>query len=1721
MALFDDYLKTNPGWKPSAPTKTPKTLFDQMGPTNQVSISLDPTTRQINIKAPQYYIDSKEFKDQVLPQFKQLEGKQLTDTDFKQIVNSDMVKDLQQQADDVAVRHQAVQAYKKQFPKASEDDAMIFLRNVAAAQQSNKDENTQIVIGRNDDGTLKTKSVKDFLGQFKDMSDELKGRKLTGSLKQAEDPNTSEADRAIQLSIVKFLQDKGTLNASLGTKINRASLGALQSIGDSIVGKIASIPSAAISAAMGNGYKDLEANTKAQLEQDPAGSLEGANQVAQFAAPAASILATGADIAATAGAGEFGALKLANTISRTEQGARAVQGARAGLNALEETGLPGRIAANEVRQLPQNLTYGAAKTLTDGDYNAPQDFAINAAINAATLGVGRAGLSALRSIDTASNGTLLRASEAVGRTTARGVEAVEKIPGIGKAMKAFSTNFLDQASPLRRAARNAWARGDIETIGTADKPGYIDVSNAIRSAIQRGRGEARNFMEEAPEFSQAFQASDALAQMGDDQLRQANQYVNARQQLQYAETGRYQISKKKQEELSAIVSEHKNDENDAYYQAIADWNARITDFGVANGVYDEDLIRIMREDPSFASGYVRLQKSLPGIEDNVNVKPSAQRNLKNREATKKLKGPAALEDLEDPFVVANQHLNALSEIAATNRVNRIAVSAINEGWVNGRILQSPEDLRTRATLRNSFKEERDIVNELVGTQVTKLEGDLNKLVDDVEDFNGSGRVTVAKRIQDSIDDMVDQIIKDPKLNPEVQRLMDELGGGKEGAERVAALGVLNRNKKQITDRLETSLRNTELGREERASVVRDFDSQINDELDLELAQRGTGRSPLTSQFDELKRLNKELSPAVDKSNPGVQAYYDRGTKGYYELADPDMQNYFNMRKDLSEDNWFQRLMMNTSRIFKLTTTGINPTFLPVNLMRDFPQGAVTAGMNVLAPRTTHRALLESLGVADDEIDRLDREFTAFIGNSTQFDISREAERALESSYQIGKELERGPLKSVTVNLVDARHPGQQLRQVEDLFGKVETFTRERIYKARFESAISRGLGVEQAQQEALFYAANATTDFLNVGARVQSLVRTIPYLTAAINGKASFMRVWMLDPIGVTARLGAGIVTPMMWLAIHNLTDDERAAGYFKVPQFDRQNNLIVMLDDKNYIKIPLGQELAGLAAPFRERIEAHYGLEKNNFMQTMTKFVLSQSPVDLSPLAERNYAGNVDLGRAGSQIASTAVPQIFRQPIEMMTGRDLYTGAPINPTDQDLYDSGQVAPGEPITDADRTFAGRDSRTLGVLANIVNLPQGTLQAAVKNYGGAVGQMMLNSLDKLVGAPAEKQGGKALDEALAGRFFGGSFDQMQNDFYAGVDRLDREKQILQEQLTRLNQSTYGGGDPAAVTEQRQQLIDKFGEQVATFANTYGDFYQRAGGIRPFQLDAIVRLLNLAPDQQGTFDPGTYQNDAVSQVAQEAKSDAVRRATDLGLDTSNDRDRYGRLLVDDNGNPYEDITRSSWANSNITQRVYGAPKQLAYEFSKIVKADRKAGTPSLYDAEQKYYDQLDKLYTQAKGLKGTAAQAIYKQISDLQEEYMAKEFDPRIKPLLDKYGPEALMGNKDIFNEIGSRIMVPGDYTPFTSRKKQPYQQDDVEAFLLDRYGVGRLNATNLPTDKEAEDMITQINTDLSSGRSAAASYKLQRLQNNIGAGNTYVDQDAMNRIKSLITIANGR
>lgn len=1746
-----------------------KTETVQIAPSNKITFNLDPNTRQLNIQAPQWYLDSPEFQQQILPEFQKLEGRTLDDVQFKALINTGMQDDIQKQIDQLAQRNTAVQEYQKKFPKASQDDALTFYRNLAAFQEG---DNGVIVTGKNEDGTPKTQTVKDAINNFSSYDDKSKAQMLKGSLSQIESPETDEYTRATAQSLVAGLQEKKAFDATALTKWE-AGLDAFTANSDKgAVGWLTNKIFQPISWLAGDGRTMAEKARDDQKENKDLQALNGVGEAENAGSVSGTLFSAGADIAATLPLGgaaawtKLGAVadkipsvaslapKIAAISPATAEIASKVPSVGEVVTNLNRTAATGRgvagVTAKTIQSAPGDIAFGGAQALTNSDYNAPADLALNTATNAAAFAGAKVIGRTFRAIDTSSGGALSRFSRDTGRLGLRGVSAIQSIPGFDKLASRFSKNFLDEDAVVKRTFRDAYAKSKGESNVQKAQSQYYEVSNATRLASQKGAGEQQAFRETNPNFQVALQENNKLEKTGLGDV--AADYVNKYTIYQRALAGQYQM---KPEELQVLGDEvtklaDENPELVTYAKSVADTTSDITRLGTEAGILDEDIIKYMEDNPEFAKDYVALQTDLAARKDPYKPGAASPKNLKNTTPVRKLKGQTTGEPLQDPFLVMNQRLAMITRIKAENRVATIVRQGIDSGAVSGHVVRDAAQVKRLSELKFSRETEKEAVDVAIGDQLENLGGELGRLTDDLEDFTGSGAKIVADRIDGAVDEMVDAVLDSPKLQDELNNLMDDLGEGKEGSELAAGLGVLHRNRQRISSIITDALNKSELGASERKMVVDLFKSAITEKFDDAMRANGrSGRSgarELNARQKEIKALNADMGGITELKGQNVVAYYENGHKGYYELDDAELADYFNSRKPIVEDGLIARFMTGTSRLFRAGTTGLDPVFvLFVNPLRDIPQAFVAAGTGargIITPARIQETLMEARGLTREQATAITQRIADAKTQQYKFgtqvsagrgDINQRNKKPWWQSQEgydakldkqaynkiraEARDNSRGKYKYV----VNALVPTRAIRNAEDILGNVELATRSQVYNTRFLDALQAGKSVDDAMSEALFYGTETTANFLNSGAKIKQFVRTVPYLMAAINGSASFTRLFALDPVGVTLRMVGGVAMPATYLTAMNLKDEETAQAYGDIPEYTRNTNFIIMLNKDTPLLIPMSYELARVINPFREAVETHYGIDPKSFQDIFVQGLLSTSPIDVSGFGQKGFDGDVDFGRAFTQTAGSVAPQLVKPVVEGLTGKSMFTGADLNPSDEQLIATGQVDADAEITAGDRVFTKKDSTSLRAIADFTGLDQGKVGSIFSAYGGTVGQYLINGVDRLTNAVTGGSGpigGKDVVGNVAKRFLGSDTKQSSIDYYATLDQLQGKKENLQARLERIGRTEYDE-DPATANDKRQKLIDAFGDEVSTAVKRYADYYNRVGGLKPFQVDDVIELLDLG-GQNGTFAFGTYQNDDQQTVRQESKADANRRALELGLPTTAARDLYGKNDVMDDGSSQVSYYDSTLSNATIRDRVYGAPKQIAYEFGEIVKADRKAGVPSLYDAKKGYDEQVSALYDEAKGLKGKAATAVYDQISALQERYMEEVFDPRIRPLIEKYGAEVIR-NSTVMKEISGYVEVPGDFTPFASKKKQPYLTDDVVAYLKDRYGVGNINERNLRNDAQSAEYIKQINADLSSGNIASARFKATRLKDQVDSGRIYVDAATMDDIAAMIKARNKR
>lgn len=1695
-----------------APVNLPKLSFPELD-YNKIDLSVDSNTHAVNFSAPDWYIDTPEFQNDVKPILEQASTMPIDSPQFKSIVNGDALKGLREQASALKIRHDAINNYINSYSGSDRDNAMTFLQNVAASNASDKDTTTQVVLGYDKNNKPVTSSVAEVVNTLKGWDDRSKANFISNHDAIINDPNATQANKAAARGILAFAQNKGLLNAGAGTKALSAVAGVAAGLGKAF--EWAPI--------VGSHLKeDVDSLNKSMIDITQlkgAGTYYGVGNLAGSLGAIATNIVLGNKIA---GVAEAGALL---GLSKFKTGAQLVGAAKdvIGVN---------KISGAIIKDIPNNLAFGALDTLSNPERGA-NGFVEDMVLNAAGLGAFKGAGPALKALDTSTNGALRGISTSAAAAAQRAFDAVSKVPGF-KQVRNWGTvlraNAIEGQAGIKRALRTEFGQ-------TKDEGKLVEGYNVLQSATKNG-GSIVAKMQISDAVAPAYTkvGIDATALAWGKQKKAFAQYAKARSLLAHDVNGKMGFSDSTKKELQKMVDEHADNElfNEAYNNLSeystksADWFANSDD---ASNLFDKATLDEVRSAANIED-YTPLVAKTKARAVRPRTKPKEITPIQTTKGAKGKSVDEILDHYENPFTAVQAKNTQYASDMAQNRVSNLVSKLVDDGYIRGEEILSPE---LNKTIREGAQ---DLANEkhfFTGEDITRRgakgrkitskgaslfdEGgvgekwidDLATKLEDIDTLSGKAYDDLSSTITDMVDKLVNHIKGAPEFKNIIARLMDN--GVKD--EATAAAEIIKAYKKDFLKTLNDRLLKATRSGDEADLGARIFSSKIDDAATLarakqageavETADEVTGIPKKATDINikgdrekEIKDLKAQIG-IFDDTDSVIVPYYRNGEQGFYRVDDPVVASYLISPHAPQVDSVVQNIATGITRAFKAGTTTFNPAFiLTRNLPRDIGSGTTMASLGMIDGRTFVQQLVRRLGYTPEQAEALLKTSKAEVSNATfvaSGRVEKSVNQLIAEGYthlpknvgNLGKRIWHGATR-------------EPLRALEAPGQKVEEFTRNRVFAVTYADTLQRTGSESLAMRQAVFMANEATANFLNTGLKASSIIRTVPYLQAAINGATSFVRLATIDPLGVGMRITAGYILPMTYIYSKNMANNSMAAGYFDIPEYIRSQNLVIMLDDKNYVTIALPQEILPFTNSLRVMMEAAHGRD-GNIMGKLFDALSSNSPIDVSGFNDTGVEGGVNVGMGFSRALSGIMPQYFNVAYQVATGKNPYTGNPLGPDDAS----------SPQED---TFEGKNSFLLGKLARITGMPQSKIQAVYSGLTGGLGQNILNIADKLAGAPEEQQGGKGLLDNIAQNLLGVPSSQANQDYWQGYNKLVAQKQRLSKEYDTLYYDIQNGDKESedkwdAATQQFQQAI-------SDFYTKYSDYYSRAGGFQPYQLKQLTNLLDF--ETQKTAKPGTVQAADIQQANYDAQDEAKQQAFDMGLPITNTQDLYGRVLKDTNGKVSFDYSNTTSIPSILKSQYYGVPRQIATEFDQAVGANKKAGTKSLNSEMQSYYDRLDKLYDQAKGLHGDAATAIYNQISAVQEKYMTDVFDPRIKPLIDKYGA-AVLTNSKVLDELQNLIMVPSDFTPFASKKRQPYRKDDTRAYLLDRYGVGSLNKENFPTDKEADQLIQKINNEINAGRPAAAKDQYNSLLNKIRNNQTYVDPDQLQRIAAYVGAMN--
>ena len=532
------------------------------------------------------------------------------------------------------------------------------------------------------------------------------------------------------------------------------------------------------------------------------------------------------------------------------------------------------------------------------------------------------------------------------------------------------------------------------------------------------------------------------------------------------------------------------------------------------------------------------------------------------------------------------------------------------------------------------------------------------------------------------------------------------------------------------------------------------------------------------------------------------------------------------------------------------TTSMDLARVMPNLVRDWSRGIVsTAGQILISPDKFFNDLMNTYGYTEAQ--------TKQIQDGLMLARGAVDESTLTASLQM-------PRKNRPKNMVRAMTEpdgnaftrfaydlkawdiGKTMSRPQDT---AEMFTRKRAmdtaYYKELSDAQARGLSLDEsikrATEAAYFYGREATVNFYRRGALITKIAQQVPYLSQRFASLESFVNTYLDNPIGVMRSLETTVSAYASLIAIA-LSNEESRQKYYMLTEYDRANNIIIPIDNGAIMTMPLDETIAAFLTPYRRMIETLNGVDPEAFYLCFAEGLEALSPIDLSGFSEGD---GFNIQRGFEKMGAEFIPTWAQPFVEMATGRDLYYGSTIA-VDSDytgaLYDNWTPTPGE------LTTRGKNSQALKGVADSTGIPQWILQNFLSEYGGNVGQYVLNTIDKLGGASEEAQGGKEWSDAIFKPFTGADSNQVSSAFYEAINQLKTDKKKLQNEIATLTQQIKGsaGQDKADLINKRQEKITAYGTKVSDVLNQYLSAYQITGGLSKSQANQAWYLYKLYDD-----------------------------------------------------------------------------------------------------------------------------------------------------------------------------------------------------------------------------------------------------------------------------------
>nr|DAV71996.1 MAG TPA: Large polyvalent protein associated domain 38 [Caudoviricetes sp.] len=1160
-------------------------------------------------------------------------------------------------------------------------------------------------------------------------------------------------------------------------------------------------------------------------------------------------LAAGADLIGSALTFGVGGKALSAGAKAAGKAAFSKGGISAGLKALGGEGIKG-IAKNVGKDAAIGAAFGANNELMNKGSEAKIDdvlkgAGLGAAVGAAAPGVLKGAGKALGGADKLAGKGL---SKAVGvdqfskhgvigtldQFLSRGIkkagyateDALNKTK-LGSKLVEGKDNFMQKWVTDKHNILKDLRRADFEA-GMGKSPGYEMRARELMGDISRSSGQAASWLENNPNAQALSQSlldraaagkghrirgSGADTKIGmrsgssEQVSKEFDEYAKIRSEFDLMNAGKKDFSKEKVDNLNKRWQQlqDKGVNYEKEYNLLTnvykdDLKNRLDNGLISKTKYDElanngfDYVRVQREQPKWLTE-----------KPNSGATSSRKASLSSSETLQKLDKHAEGEQLSPLQVmmdrVNNTHLEATRNKAASEIGEMLSQTGA------GKYIRTTDMINEKRALLTKVAEGKQIAAKLNRTLRTNKNA-ANNLRKEITALKAEGRDKLTRKMNETVDYLDDLAKKNPN-------------------------GVFS--DRQMADVL-TSMSSTELRRLSRKIATRDKNMQpFLDRIET-----------LNGQLKKVHEANRKnwWDANSIKTNPSTGdiptfSFLKDGEKNIVQTS-PEIAHAIHGwgKQNVNALTEFAR---RTNQMFKAGTTGVNPGFAIPNFIGDQVESAINS-KHVLSTHNPINFMRATMMAAGKPLTKKDaqilEQYAKFNSGGKEIDIYRKQKDAagqvsdwINNAGKGGRSLEEmaknpkealGDISNVakrakvkTSEYINPMKAGKAAwEKFQDAVGLTEDITRIQNFRGTYNKALKDGMSESAALSHAKVASRENSIDFNEAGEIGRVANAFIPYFNSSIQGSRAMARTLRDNPVSASMKIAAIAGTPTVASTAWNLSDKDRAAVYKDIPEYEKQNNFIIVMpgahkkEDGSYEGVIKVKKPAGVGAfvePVRKFMEYQHatGKDLSDFLKEnggglAMDFASDQGPVKFS------RDGKFDL----LSTAGSVVPVAVKPALEAALNKDMYTGRDI------VSDKLAENPLEEQTSKQKSLLG------SALANQLGVAPKHIDHFIKGQFGELGTNIQNAADRLAGADDEWAGGRSMDRSITRRFSGAAGGAATTAFYDAYNPASNARKKASEQVTSLIQQGKINEAKRRANEYNETIAKRFSSFMHDHADSAG-------------------------------------------------------------------------------------------------------------------------------------------------------------------------------------------------------------------------------------------------------------------------------------------------------------